>query len=243
MTDRLDAALAELATAIDFPPTPRLRVSVGEPLAEPPRRRWFAPVPRALVLAVIGLLVLATTAAALVILLPGLRITPVPNLPPASVPDGPLASRLALGRETAISDVVRLAPRALGPPDEAYAMADGAVVSLVYRASEELPELDGSGIGLLLQAIDGVLEREQIEKLVLEVDVSVTAVRVDGATGYWISGPPHLLRYLGPGGEVRSEATRLVGDALVWERDGQLFRIESGLGLDETMRIAETIEP
>jgi hypothetical protein len=243
MTDRLDAALADLATAVDFPPTPSLRGAVGERLAEPPRRRWFAPLPRALVLAVIGLLMLATAAAALVLLVPGLRLTLVPNLPAASVPAGPLGTRLALGREVPVDDVAQVAPAALGPPDEAYVIGDGAVVSLVYGASEELPELDGSGIGLLVQAIDGALEREQIEKLVLEVDASVTSVTVDGAPGYWISGPPHLLRYLAPDGEVRSEATRLVGDALVWERDGTLFRIESGLGLDETVRIAETIEP
>ena len=42
---------------------------------------------------------------------------------------------------------------------------------------------------------------------------------------------------------ARAEATRLVGDTLVWERDGTLYRIESGLGLVETLRIAETIEP
>ena len=106
-----------------------------------------------------------------------------------------------------------------------------------------MPELDGSGIGLLVQAFEGALEREQVQKLVAEVGASVTAVSVDGAHGYWIAGPPHLLRYLGPDGDARAEATRLVGDTLVWERDGMLYRIESGLGLVETLRIAETIEP
>ena len=242
MIDRLDAALADLANVIDYPPTPSLRAAVAERLAEP-RRQWFAPLPRALALALIGLLVLASAAAALVILIPGLRITLVPSLPTASVPADPLGTRLALGEDVPVDEVARLAPEALDPPDEAYAIDDGAVISLVYAASDELPELDGSGIGLLVQAIDGALEREQVEKLVLEVDASVTAVSVDGVRGYWITGPPHLLRYLAPDGEIRSEATRLIGDALVWERGGTLFRIESGLGLAETLRIAETIDP
>ena len=241
MTDRLDAALADLASAVEFPPTPDLRAP--ERLVETSRRRWLVPMPRALILALIALLLLAAAATALVLGVPGLRLTLVPSQPTAPVPADPLGARLALGAAIPVDDVVGLAPHALGLPDEAYVIGDRAITSLVYGASEELPDLDGTGIGLLVQAFEGALEREQVEKLVVEVGASVTAVSVDGAHGYWIAGPPHLLRYLGPDGEARAEATRLVGDTLVWERDGILYRIESGLGLDETLRIAETIEP
>lgn len=243
MADRLDAALADLAPAVEFPPTPVLRAAVAERLVAPRRRRWLAPLPRALVLAVLGLLLLATAAAALVLAVPGLRLTFVPELPTASVPTDPLGARLALGAAVPVDDVADLAPAALGPPDEAYAIGDRAIVSLVYVASDELPGLDGTGIGMLVQAIDGALEREQVAKLAVETGVSVTHVDVNGAAGYWITGPPHLLRYLGPDGEERSEATRLVGDVLVWERAGTLHRIESGVGLAETLRIAGSIEP
>ncbi len=243
MADRLDAALAELASAVEFPPTPVVRAAVAERLVSPPRRRWFAPLPRALVLALVGLLILATAVAALVLSLPGLRLTFVPELPTASVPTDPLGTRLALGAAVPVDDAAELAPGALGPPQEAYTIGDGAIVSLVYAAADELPEIKGTGIGLLVQAIDGALEREQVQKLVVEVGASVAQVSVDGEPGYWISGPPHLLRYLGPDGEERAEATRLVGDSLVWERGGTLYRIESGLGLVETLRIAESIGP
>jgi hypothetical protein len=243
MADPLDAALADLASAVEFPTTPHMRTVVAEGLATAPRRRWIAPLPRALALALVGLLVVATAAAALVLALPGLRLTLVPELPSAPVPADPLGTRLALGAAIPVSDVDDLVPAALGPPDEAYEIGDGAIVSLVFAASDDLPALDGTGIGLLVQAIEGALDRPQVEKLVVEVGAEVTAVNVGGAPGYWISGPPHLLRYLGPDGEARAEATRLVGDTLVWERDGTLFRIESGLGLTETLRIAETLEP
>lgn len=243
MTDRLDAALAKLAGAIEFPPTPGLRRPVAERLNTPERRGWFAPMPRALALALIGLLVLATAAAALVVLVPGLRLTVVPDMPAASVPGDSLGTRLALGQAVPIDRAAHLAPQALGPPDEAYVMGDGEILSLVYAASDELPELHATGIGLLVQGIDGALDRDQVEKLVVEFDSSVAAVTVDGAPGYWISGPPHLLRYLGPDGEPRSQATRLAADTLVWERGGILYRIESGLGLIETLRIAETMDP
>jgi hypothetical protein len=241
MTDRLDAALIDLASAVEFPPTPALRVP--EQMVAASRRRWLVPLPRALVLALIGLLLLATVAAALVLGVPGLRLILVPSQPTASVPADPLGARLALGAAVTVDGVATLAPGVLGSPDEAYVIGDGAITSLVYAARDELPELAGSDIGLLVQAFEGALEREQVEKLVVEVGASVTAVSVDGAHGYWIAGPPHLLRYLGPDGDARAEATRLVGDTLVWERDGKLYRIESGLGLVETLRIAESIEP
>ena len=64
-----------------------------------------------------------------------------------------------------------------------------------------------------------------------------------GDAGFWIEGLPHLVRYTDPDGRERSQRTRLVGDTLVWERGGVLYRIESGLGLDGTLRIAESIAP
>lgn len=193
-------------------------------------------------LAVLAAVLLAATAAALMLALPGLRLTLVPTLPTAEVPDEPLATRLALGEQIEPATVAVGIPAALGRPQEAYVIGDREVVSLVYAAGDRLPELGGSGIGLLVQVVDGALEREQIQKLVGEVGAAVTPVEVDGAPGFWIDGPAHLVRYRGPSGEEHAERTRAAGDTLVWERDGVLYRIESGLGLAETRRIAESIE-
>ena len=167
MTDRLDAALVDLATAIEFPRTPELRSAVAARTAEAPRRRWFAPLPRALGLALVGLVLLATAAAALVLVVPGLRLILVPSIPTASGPADPLGTRLALGTAIGVDEVAAIAPDTLGPPDEAYVIGDREIVSLVYAASDDLPELDGTGIGLLVQAIDGALEGDQVEKLVV----------------------------------------------------------------------------
>ena len=72
-----------------------------------------------------------------------------------------------------------------------------------------------------------------------DAKVSVT---VDGAPGFWISGPPHLVRYLDLTGRERSEMTRLAGDTLVWQAGNALYRMESGVGMVETIRLAESIE-
>ena len=236
MDDRLDQALLRLAAEIAFPPTPDLRGSVVERV--PARRRWPSAWPRAAALAVIATLVMAATAAAVALVLPGLRITTVPTLPTAD----PVASPLALGDPIQADTVDAGIPATLGSPDEAYVVGDHEVLSLVYLADDELPDLAGSGIGLLVQVIDGALDRERVEKLVAE-GATVTPVLVVDAAGFWIEGPPHVVRYTDPGGAERSQRTRLVGDTLVWERGGVLYRIESGLGLDGTLRIAESIAP
>ncbi len=133
MTDRLDAALVDLASAVEFPPTPDLRAP--EKLVETSRRRWLVPMPRALVLALIALLLLAAAATALVLGVPGLRLTLVPSQPTApgaSRPArGPAGARRRRSPSMRSSD---LAPHALGLPDEAYVIGDRAITSLVYAA-------------------------------------------------------------------------------------------------------------
>jgi hypothetical protein len=244
MDDRLDAALRSMQTDVAFPPTPDLRASVGDRLAAPESRSWWpSALPRAVALALVATLVLAATAAALALLIPGLRLTFVPALPWAELPDDPVAARLTLGEPIPPGTVDRGIPSELGAPDEAYVLGENEVLTLVYRADDQLPPMAETEIGLLVQVIDGVLDEARVEKLVAEVGASVSPTEVDGASGYWISGPPHLVRYITPGGGPRSQSTRLVGDTLVWERDGVLYRIESGLGMDATLRIAESIEP
>jgi hypothetical protein len=240
MADQVDVLLRDLATEIEFPATPHIRGAVAARLGTRPERspwRWTGA--RALVLAALAALLLA---AAAVLVLPGLRITPVQTLPTASVPSDALATRLALGERVPLESVEASVPSALGDPDEVYSSRAGEVISMVYASSADLPELADTGIGLLVQRIDGSLDRERIEKLVVEFAVTVTPVDVAGAAGFWIEGPPHLIRYTGPAGESRSEMTRLVGDTLVWQNGEVLHRIESGMGLAGTLRIAESID-
>ncbi len=135
MTDRLDAALVDLAERGRISADTRTFV-LAEQLVESSRRRLLVPLPRALVLALIALLFLAAAAAALVLGVPGLRLTLVPSQPTASVPADPLGARLALGAAVPVDEVADLAPDALGPPDEAYVIGDGAITSLVYAAGD-----------------------------------------------------------------------------------------------------------
>jgi len=239
MADRLDVALSLLAEDVVFPPTPDLGSSVRRRLVESDmpratRRPWG----RSLALAV-GLSVLvAATVVALAWVLPGLRIVPVASVPPA--PSVELGEDLRLGEPVAADDAPFTVDEA-GAATSAYRFRDGTVASLVYAAVDGLPEIDDTGIGLLIQRIEGDLDTAMVEKLVDEVGAVVTPVSVGDADGFWIAGPPHLVRYLAPSGFVRTEMTRLIGDTLVWQRDGVLYRMESGLGLADSLRLAASV--
>jgi len=238
----LDAAFADLATTVAWPATPDLVTTVAVALERPDRGRgWATPWPRALAIAIVATLILAAAVAAAVLVLPGLRLTFVPTLPP--VAQDPLGSRLALGERVAPGDVAVNVPAALGEPDEIYVNAAGDVVTLVYAASDDLPEVADTGIGLILQEIRGDLDRERVEKLVVEAGAIVTPANVGGADGLWITGPPHVVRYRDANGVERGEMTRLVGDTLVWQAGDVLFRMESGLGMDATVAIGASIPP
>lgn len=195
MTDRLDHLLTDAAVSVSFPPTPPLADAVVAGLAgrRPPRRGWSATAwSRPLVLAALLTLVLAGTVAALAFVLPGLRIVPVASLPP--VPATDLGAVNGLGRAVDPSEVPGLVwPASLGEPD-AVRVSTLGVVSLIYAPDETLPEIGDSGIGLVFQLVDGSLDAEMIEKLVVEVGATVEPIEVDGAAGFWIDGPPPLYR-------------------------------------------------
>lgn len=252
----LEAALVDLGRQLAYPATPALSRQVAErldPARQRPRPRAFAgffsrPARRAVALALTALLVLAGAAVGLAIGLRGLPITfgtpPTPN-----VPDTPLGVRAALGDPVSLEDVPREAsvevrlPAGLGEPAEAYLEAAGTRLSLLWPADEQLPPIGGSRIGLLMQAFEGRLEPELVGKIVQESGADVRAVDVDGAPGYWISGEPHVLRWVAPGGGVAEERTRLVNDVLVWQEGTTVYRIESAVGFAETLRLAESLEP
>ena len=236
----LDAALASLAPDVVFPPTPDILAGVGRRLAAPPSAARRRPWARAVALATALTLLLVATAAALAWVLPGLRITPVASVP--AVPSPPLGSGLGLGAEVPAGEPQPFAVTALGPADAVRVARDGAVATLIFASRDGLPELD-EGVGLLAQRIDGTLDEAMIEKLVDEVGATVVPVTVGGADGFWVAGPPHLVRYLASDdGVVRVEMTRLAGDTLVWQRGDTLYRIESPLGMEATLRLAESVD-
>jgi hypothetical protein len=267
----LEAALRDLASAIDWPtPAPaggpdlatRLRVRLVE---QPPRTRRFGrfgwpalPWRRALLLALTALLALAAIAGAVGLGLPGLRLilgeppaTPPPSVEPSRTPPpGPLGSALSLGNLVQLDEVETLTglpPRlpsdpAVGPPDAVYVdRFRNNQVAFVWAESDALPTTSEPGIGLILMRFDGHPDNGLFEKI-LGQGVSAQPVRVGGEDGFWISGDPHFFFYRTTDGTIIEDGRRWVGDALIWSDGTTTFRLETSLGRDAAIRLAESLE-
>ena len=267
--DELGAALGALAPAVAWP-APRLAADgpdlatrvrariVAEPhRAE--RRSWFSfgPARRAIVLAIVALVVLAAVAGAVAFGVPGIRLifgdpggtpppaaaTPLPT-PTGSAP--PAGSSLDLGERvdpaTAAERAgfpVRLpADPALGAPDAVY-VSGRDEVALVWAPTNDLPPTIESDIGLLIMQFRGSVSPEPIGKIIGS-GTTVEPVRI-GDGGYWIEGDPHTYFYLSPDGNLVEEHRRWVGDALIWQEGDLTYRIETSLGKDAAVRIAESL--
>jgi hypothetical protein len=265
----LEGALRATATVVDWPnasPTgapdiaTRVRVRLIAAPSASRRPRWllWRPVRRSLVLALAALLVLAVIAGAVGLGLPGLRLilgeppaSPPPSVAPSQTPPpGPLGSTLQLGEQVSLDEVeartglpVRLpTDPAIGPPDAVYVDPTRAnQVAFVWAASAAVPETREPGIGLILMRFDGTTDDGYHQKLI-GLGVTAEPVSVDGLDGFWISGDAHFFFYVRDNGATIDDGRRWVGDALAWTDGATTYRIESAVGRDRTIAIAESME-
>ena len=270
LADAIDWPMAGPAAAggPDLAASVRSRIEAGEAGARPSRPSWrdvwrsWRPVRRVVAVAVVTLLALAVLAAlagAAGIGLPGLRINlgPAPVSPPPSLspppstgngPSGPPGSGMRLGERVALADLdaragfpVRWpADPAIGPPDAAYIDdALGGQVTLVWAARPDLPQTLQPGVGLGLSAFRGTVECGFYNKAV-SAGTTVQLVMVNGDRSFWLGGAPHFFYYQSPTGQI-FDPRRWVGDALLWSEEPITYRLESALGRDRTIELAESL--
>jgi hypothetical protein len=247
-TDPMEAALADLAGAIEWPATPPLAASVGAAIDAGASRvpRW-RPARRALVLGVLAALLIAGLAAAVGIALGGLRILgsgepPGSPLAPELVAERGLGERVTL--DQAIDDLDGLlvpTDPALGAPDHVYYDPETDAVALAWTGRSGLPADSESGLGVVITQFRADMGPETFEKLLNE-GVEVEQVVVGQTTGYWVEGGQHFFYFRDADGNVVDSTIRLVGTTLMWERDGYTVRIEGAPEVEAAMRIAESME-
>ncbi len=263
--DALAGSLRELSEAIDWPAASagdgpdlavRLRVRLASAPAPAAARPWWRPARRALILALAALLVLAAIAGAIGLGLPGLHVTLVqPSTSPPSfdasrspAPGAP-GSTLGLGKPVSLEEAAKLIGRpiplprdpAVGPPDAVYVDTTRAnQVALVWRDREGLPHSLEPGVGLVLMAFDGLTGDTYYQKM-LGSDSTMEPVNVSGHRGLWIAGSAHFFFYERPDGTIIDDPRRWVGDALIWSDGVVTYRLETALGKDAAMRIAESL--
>jgi hypothetical protein len=246
----LEAGLRELGAAVAYPPTPSLAEAVSARLSSgvappiPLRPRW-RPLRRALLLAAAVALLVAGAAIGIRFGLDALRITFDASPSPVGTP---ATGRLFLGTSSTLeearlaADFALLVPDVLGPPDEVYlgGAALRGQIALVYRVRAGLPEGLVPDVGLLVTENRGSIDRGMVNKIV-GAGGRVERIIMDGEDAYLFSGEPHLFWYLDEHGAFVEGSGRRVGDALVWQRGGVLYRIEGQLGRDALIAIAASM--
>jgi len=238
----LELALVRLGRELAYPETPELASSVRARLAagRPSRGRLSR---RALVVAFAGLAVVAAAALAVpqsraAILeffgLRGVAIERVEELPEVN-PQAPLilGDEVSLEEAASRAGFALLVPEELGEPDVVYfaSVPAGGMVSFVYGDPDD-PR------ALFTQFRGSVEEVAFMKKAV--ADTEVRDVFVGASRGFWLSGDPHVFRFIDANGQFTEENVRLAGNVLLWERGGVTLRLEADVSLAEALEIARS---
>jgi len=168
-----------------------------------------------------------------------------PTSPPASPTLPSLGDRLELGDRSTL-EAARAAvdfPLSLPPPVRGFGsplvfLSDqpfGGRVSFVWIGAAS-PGAE-PGPELLLTEFHADPFRPFIRKIA-KVGTHVTRVRVNGETGYWLSGVAHELDYVDQDGTHFNDSSRLAGNTLIWTRGEVTLRVEGSRTLLEAAAIA-----
>jgi hypothetical protein len=144
---------------------------------------------------------------------------------------------VALSAAQSKVDFTLLLPVGYGDPSQVFIdqSVPGGLITLTYGP--------GPGTyGLVITEMVGSVNSALLDKII-GPGTTIMSVDVGGEPGFWIEGQPHALFLLDEHGEIREDRTRLVGNTLLFTRDGITVRIESALDLPGALDIAESLEP
>jgi len=250
--DELERTLRDIGAHLDYPAPTAMASAVSARLREPkPSVRRFGLLPAfvtaaLLLVAIAALSPDARAAAGEFLHLRGIDIFPVPSVP-ATLPTPKIAfpgEHMTLAEARARIRFTPLIPNApeLGQPDDVYVESVGGSdrVSLVYRQRPGVPTSPQAGVAAVIVEARGTLDENLLMGKATAAGTTVEPVAVSGARGYWIEGNPHLFFYRDANGNAVQDTMRLVGNTLVWERDGITLRLEAQVSRDEAMKLAAT---
>lgn len=257
-SEQLEARLIAAARAFPYPPTPNLVASARRPAAMPHRERraqlgWALAV---VLVIVLGALAVPQVRAAIVefIQIGVVRIflappTPTPTPQPAAIIGTPaptatprptptfLPSALSFAGETTLEQArarfpyaLRLPayPEDLGEPERVFVQDQGNLVAILVWLEE------GSEANVRLALFAYGPDSWGVEKIQPTIEAAPT---VNGQPAIWASGP-YTIRLRN--GDV-TERRLIDGHVLIW-RDGEItYRLETGLSVEEAVRVAESL--
>ena len=215
------------ALPIAFPDEPDVEARVLARVERRPRRRWLVPA-LAVVAAVGALLAIPQTRAAILDLfrIGDVAVERVGTQPSAPVREAFLGRSVTLGQAQAAVDFPVLAPNS-GFETYLDESVRGGMVNLRFD-------------GLVLSQWRGE-QLPFVEKQVGPRSETV-GVLVDGARGLWIGGAEHVIAY-GDRDGIHFKERRLVGNVLIWERDGITYRLEGPGTRAHALAVARDLGP
>jgi hypothetical protein len=165
------------------------------------------------------------------------RIEQVKHLDVPPERNVPLGARSTFDGATNWARFTPRLPEALGPPSGAYIpAADGLRrVTFAWPADRAHPRLPSVDAGVLLTEAHSSpgIDNPFVYVKRVSLETPMQEAHVNGADAVWVGG---LHVRFGPG-----EAPRAAANTLLWLRDGVVYRLETRLPLDETLRIAASI--
>lgn len=245
---RIETALADLATHIDWPDhadvTPRVRARLTEPIATSSwwsRRRLAVAITAAVVVLAVLVVPPAREAVAELLGISGIELGFTEEIPESDATID-LGERITIDQADASVDFDLLVPAdGVGPPDGFY-RDDREQVTMVWIGGPSLPAAGDTGVGLIytqFRAQPG--ETFYLKELGPRTGVETVAVR--NSPGYWLRGASHTVRYVDASGQIREEDTHLAANVLLWESGGVSHRIETTLSLEQALDVAQSLMP
>lgn len=237
----LESLLVEARDSVVFPETPDVVDAVlrrlGEDRSTPVmRRRWLEVAAVAAVIVAVALALPAPRRALAGLFgLGGVEVTFVSELPQVATASEPPGDVVSLERARDEVGFEILLPQGYGEPESVHldATIPGGLITMTFQAGPD-------GYGLVITEMLGSVHVPILRKVV-GPDVTVAPVDVGGDEGYWIEGQPHQLAVLDTQRRDRVDLPRLVGNTLLFVRDGTTIRIESGAGLPAALDVAAAL--
>lgn len=258
----LERRLIQLGNDLEYPPTPDLAGTVASRLravesatGKVVRRRLHPSVGlrRALVLALVALLLLAGSVMAAVpsvrdavLEFFGLQGATVERT--ATLPTPPPERPLDLGNRTTLEQAREkiafepLVPSEPGDPDFVYLREppSGGELSLAYRPRPGLPRAQTTRLGLLVSEFRGDIHPDFVRKLA-GPGTKIERLTVDGLPAIWIEGAQHFFFYRDPNGNIVENEMRLAQNVLLLERGRLLVRLEGAFDRAQAVAIARSL--
>jgi hypothetical protein len=252
----LDSRLRDLGAGVDFPATPPIATQVSRDLMEgsgPRRRAHRAPPLRVALAVTAALLLLAAVATAAVpsarhavldfLGLPGATVQRISRLPE----NARAKQDRRLGRSMSLTAAKRslsfspLLPTGIGQPSGVFVRSGvpGGALTLTYAPTPGLPPSRFTGVGLLIDELDGHFAPGFIGKFV-PPGAKIERFGIEGNYAIWIEGL-HLFTFKAADHTFHRGRSRLASNCLLVQRGDVMVRIEAHLDKATATGIARSL--